>query len=239
MMVEAIEVILGFDPGGKGKPGDQGGDGKGKFGWSICGFDFEQLRVLEAGRAINARCALEQVKRALPKDARVQAAGIDAPMFWTFNWDRRADRTIIKAMKEKGHPNPSSTVQHINRLSGACLAQGALLARLLQKSQQFDAALTEAHPKALLFLLGLSRSDLGDIVQNTATIRPPYKEDKEDAVLAAYSAWSMLMELRSPSQPPKWRNLLDGEKRKDIFFPFDTSADVSVDRLPVSYWMPI
>ena len=38
-MAGAIDVILGFDPGGKGKPSDQGGDGKGKFGWSICRID--------------------------------------------------------------------------------------------------------------------------------------------------------------------------------------------------------
>ena len=238
-MVGAIDVILGFDPGGKGKPSDQGGDGKGKFGWSICRIDSGQLWVFDTGRAINAKCALEQVIRALPKNARVQASGIDAPMFWTYNWDRKADRAIIREMKERGHPNPSSTVQHINRLSGACLAQGILLGRLLHGCRRFDAAITEAHPKALLYLLGLCRSDLGELVQNTNAIEPPYKEDKQDAVLAAYAAWSMLEELQSPSRSAKWRNLLEDEKRKDLFFPFDTTVDVSVDPLPVSYWMPI
>lgn len=36
-MVGAIGIILGFDPGGTRKRGDQGKDGIGKFGWITSG----------------------------------------------------------------------------------------------------------------------------------------------------------------------------------------------------------
>ena len=245
-MVEPIDVILGFDPGGQGR------DGKGKFGWSICRIDACELWVLETGRAINAEDALKRVSFKLPANACVRASRIDAPMFWTNTAKRKVD-TIIRnegkgkkcpyshdrtSKKLEGCPYPL-TVQEINSLMGACIAQGVLLRRLLRGCQRFDAPITEAHPKALLCLLGRCRPDLGQIVRGTTAIKAPCKEDKEDAVLAAFAAWSMLKELRSPSQSPIWRDLLKEERREDLFFPFDTTVDVSADPLPVSYWMPI
>ena len=229
-MDKPVDVIVGFDPGGQGK------DGKGKFGWSICRMDSAQLTVLHADRAVNAKDALEQVSSMLPANARVQAAGIDAPLFWTNTGKRKVDTTIRAAGKSKKCPHPEHRtltkedrqkqgcpyplrVQEINSLRGACVAQGVLLTRHLRRCQRFDVPITESHPKAMLCLLDHCRSDLGKLVANTAAIKSPHKEDKEDAVLAAFAAWSMLKELRSPLDSPKWRNLLEDEE--DLFFPFD------------------
>ena len=264
-MVGPMDVILGFDPGGKTRS---------KFGWCICQSGNEQLRVWKTGRATNAKDALEKVSAALPPSARVIASGIDAPMFWTNTGERRVDRIIRDAGIGKecpnlGHrppeecrkrakhppsekcPNPARhrppagcpyplNVQEINSLWGACLAQGVLLGSLLHGCQRFDAPITEAHPKALLCLLDKCRADLDELVQEVEKIpcpicRPDPKkpvqvakdkpcpaEDQEDAVLAAYAAWSMHKQSRG------WRDLLREEC--NYVFPFGT---------PVSYWMPI
>lgn len=264
-MVGPMDVILGFDPGGKTGS---------KFGWCICQSDTGQLRVWKTGRSTNAKDALEKVSAELPPSARVIASGIDAPMFWTNTGERRVDSIIRDAGRgnecpNPGHqppaecrnpaghrppevcPNPAGhrrpagcpypvNVQEINSLWGACLAQGVLLGSLLHGCRRFDAPITEAHPKALLCLLGKCRADLGKLVEGVEKIpcpicRPDPKkpvqvakdkpcpaEDQEDAVLAAYAAWSMHKQSRG------WRDLLREER--NYVLPFDT---------PVSYWMPI
>ena len=254
-MVEPIDVILGFDPGGR--TGD-------KFGWCICLSDLGQLRVYRTGRARNAEHALERVSSELLasellRSARIVASGIDAPMFWTNTGERRVDAIIRNAgvIRDTGerrvcphpeHQPPANVkwcpyplnVQEINSLWGACLAQGLLLGRLLHGCRRFDAPITEAHPKALLCLLGICRADLDELVQGVEQIpcqtcrpvpgqlvrgandRPCPAEDEEDAVLAAYAAWSMHQQSRG------WRDLLREER--NYVLPFGT---------PVSYWMPI
>ena len=257
-MAELQNVVLGFDPGGLG------GDRKGKFGWAICAIDGDEFRVFETGRAIHAHDALAGIESKLPADARVHASGIDAPLYWANTGIRRVDCIIKKAGQrnqcphkdhrprrdkegklkkpaeaiKSGCPYPLS-VQKVNSLQGACLAQGALMASLLRGHARFNAQITESHPKALLCLLGLCRIDLAEKVRNTAAIKPPYKEDKEDAVLGAYAAWCMLKESWSPTEAPGWRNILEDEACGNIFFPFHTTIDGSEDPLPVSYWMPI
>ena len=249
-MVRPVDVILGFDPGGKTGS---------KFGWCICQSDPGHLQVCKTGRATNAEDALKQVSSELPPSARVIASGIDAPMFWTNTGERKVDSIIRDAGRDKECPDPEHrppakikwcpyplNVQEINSLWGACLAQGVLLGRLLHGRRGFDAPITETHPKALLCLLGKCRAGLGELVQGVEKIpcpicRPdPHKlvqvaknkpcpaEDKEDAVLSAYAAWNMLKELRSPSRNPEWSDLL--RKERDYVLPFGT---------PVSYWMPI
>ena len=132
-MVRPVDVILGFDPGGK--------TGR-KFGWCICQSEPGHLRVCKAGRATNAEDALKQVSSKLPPGARVIASGIDAPMFWTNTGEREVDRIIRVAGQYKECPNPKHrppakimscpyplNVQEINSLRGACVAQGVLLGR--------------------------------------------------------------------------------------------------------------
>ena len=243
-MVGTVDVILGFEPGGKTGS---------KFGWCICQSDTGQLRVCKTGRATNAEDALKQVSSGLPPSARVIASGIDAPMFWTNTGERKVDSIIRDAGEGKKCPNPEHrppakikrcpyplNVQEINSLWGACLAQGVLLGKLLHGCRRFDAPITEAHPKALLCLLGKCRADLDKLVQGVEKIlcpicrpspnkpvqvakdKPCPSEDVEDAVLAAYAAWSMHKKSRG------WRDLLLEER--DYVLPFGT---------PVSYWMPI
>ena len=249
-MVKPIDVVLGFDPGGR--------TGR-KFGWCICQGELGHLRVYRAGRATNAEDALTEVSNALPPGARVLASGIDAPMFWTNTGERMVDDIIREAGKGnvcpiEEHRPPAKVrwcpyplnVQEINSLWGACLAQGVLLGRLLHGSGRFDAPITETHPKALLCLLGICRAGLGQLVPGVEQIPCPAcrpnpdspvqvadddpcpAEDVEDAVLSAYAAWHMLQKLRAPTQESAWRDLLQEEHHHVL--PFGT---------PVSYWMPI
>ena len=249
-MDKPIDVVLGFDPGGR--------TGR-KFGWCICQSELGHLRIYQTGRATNAENALTEVSNALPPSARVLASGIDAPMFWTNTGERMVDDIIREAGRGivcpiGAHQPPARiswcpyplNVLEINSLWGACLAQGVLLGRLLHGSRRFDAPITETHPKALLCLLGICRAGLGQLVSGIEQIPCPTcrpdtdnpvqvandelcpAEDKEDAVLSAYAAWRMLQELQAPAQDPVWRNLLREER--NYVLPFGT---------PVSYWMPI
>ena len=62
MMVGAIDVSLGFDPGGK--------TGK-KFFWCICLSDSGQLRVSETGNPTNVEGALKHASYRIPLEARL------------------------------------------------------------------------------------------------------------------------------------------------------------------------
>ena len=208
----ASEVVLGFDPGGQKS-----------FGWAVCESIAGRLRVRKTGLTSNA---VEAVTAVLP-DSRVVAAGIDAPMFWGQTGSRTADDLVRKALAQRGHPNAPGTVQSVNSLWGACLVQGVLLGKMLHQHCP-DAAITEAHPKALLWLLEIATpvrpernvtlQDLSELVDVTEA---KVSDHERDAVLAALAAWSMW---RGSSD---WRNLYEDEP--DPVQPFGT---------PVSYWMP-
>ena len=222
-MPEPVDVFLGFDPGGKKDKKTK----EPRFGWSICKDGPEKPRLFCFGTARYAQEVLNRVVDKLPQNACVRACGIDAPMFWPYTtWDRKADRTIRQEMGKRDHPSPPGTVQHVNSLQGADLAQGVLLAALLHR--KFGAPITEAHPKALLCLIGTSRSNLGELVRGAENIQDPSKEDKEDAVLAAYAAWSMHKQLKG------WKDLLEEEDPKP-FFPFPKASS----EMDIRYWMRI
>ena len=219
-MVGLVDVFLGFDPGGRKDKKTK----EPRFGWSICKDGPGKPQLLCSGTAGYAQEVFQRVLDNLPKDACVRASGIDAPMFWAYTWDRKADLAIRQKLRCKG--DQKTSVQHINSLAGACLAQGVLLAELLH--QEFGAPITEAHPKALLTLLGTSRANMGKLVQGAQGIQGPDKEDREDAVLAAYAAWSMHEQL------PDWKDLLEKEDPKP-FFPFQKDSSA----MDIRYWMPI
>ena len=211
------DVVLGFDPGGQNK-----------FGWAL-GEDLgEQLRMLATGVVSDAQEAVATVSRHLPSKARVAAAGIDAPLFWGAAGNRCVDKLIRRAVAERGHAHASGTVQAVNSLRGACLVQGVLLAKLLTE-RFLDASITEAHPKALLWLLkhATSTSDpteaglqpLSSVIEIDGK---GLSEHQRDAVLAAFAAWSMCKRL------PGWRDL----------FPDEREA-VRPLGIRVSYWMPL
>ena len=204
-MNEQVAIVLGFDPGGRGK-----------FGWSICKIDGEQLCICKTGVASHAKEVIETVSAALPPNARVLAAGIDAPMFWSDIGGRQVDKIVREAITHHGCRTAPGTVQHVNALRGACLVQGVLLGSYVRK--EFDVPITEAHPKALLWLLCAEESAQLTQLTNGRS------EHERDAVLAAFAAWSM--HRRSPG----WRNLYCEEEPYYPILPLET---------PISYWMPI
>lgn len=127
-------LVVGFDPGGAKA-----------FGWAILTGTFEAPRLVGGGVCSGARAAMEEVARRL--DEHPIAVGIDAPLFWSQVGDRRADGVVRKLVCQAG--GHGATVSHVNSLQGACLVEGAIVARLAQ--DRWPAArITEAHPKALL-----------------------------------------------------------------------------------------
>ena len=211
------DVVLGFDPGGQKK-----------FGWAVCENTGERLRVLKTSVANDAHETITKVSEVLPEGARIAAAGIDAPLFWGKAGNRKVDELVRAAVAERGHVNASGTVQQVNSLWGACLVQGILLGDLLH--QRFpEASITEAHPKALLWLLGLAAyarpaesltlHDLSEWIDGTDVT---VSEHERDGVLAAFAAWSM------STKSPGWRDLLESEP-----------SPVQPLGTPVSYWMPL
>ncbi len=214
-------VILGFDPGGQGKPG-----GPGNFGWSICriaGGSLEPPAV--TGLARDAWDALIQVQQELRRDDCQEhaplAAGIDAPMFWSKRRKRTVDGVRRKALRAATFPPKKlgGTVQAVNALQGAVTVQGTLLGRHLRATWG-NLRITEAHPTAIQHLL--CHSGEPHVVYMVQRLTEGLVTHKRDATLAAVGAWAMLR------QPDGWRNLYDQECCP--VQPFDT---------PVSYWMPI
>ena len=212
----AMEIFLGFDPGGKEQ-----------FAWAVCSEDGERLRILHVGSADHAPGVLTAVKNQLPSGAKVMGAGIDAPLFWVSDGRRNADQIVRKAIIKFGAKNPGGTVQQLNSLRGACLVQGPLIAKALV--EEFPSiAINETHPKALLFMLGLANKQtppraisVGDLCKYVQPDTGKYSEHERDSVLGALSTWASLR------HQDQWRNLVKEEE--DLLVPFDYKP---------SYWMP-
>ena len=211
-----MELYVGFDPGGKGQ-----------FGWAICSPEGERLRILHTGNAEHAQNALLAVKSRLPSQISIIGAGIDAPLFWVANGRRNSDLLVKNAIKKLGAKSPGGTVQQLNSLRGACLVQGPLIAKLLM--DEFPSiAITETHPKALLFLLGLANkqkqpSDIGieNLSEYVHVDAGHYSEHERDSVLGAVISWISL------KQQSEWRDLAKNEQ--GLMIPFDYKP---------AYWMP-
>ena len=227
--------ILGFDPGGAGR-----------FGWSICEtVDGELLPPTKTGLAKDAWHAINQVKKALPDNPAVLAAGIDAPLFWSKTGNRTVDVKLRQALKDTEYPGSKlgGTVQTVNSLQGACIAQGLSLARYLSDTRWY-LTMTESHPRALCHLLNyMGQQDtlkrltagLADYEQYATRClcgcgeakkpKETLADHKRDAVLAGISAWAAIC------QPaPTWQNLYDEVNEPHRIMPFD---------ICISYWMPI
>lgn len=213
-----MAVLLGFDPGGE--------DG---YGWCIADYAPDlPLQIRATGVVDNACDALDKTLAHVCAGEQIMAAGIDAPLFWVPSGDRHADELLRKDLRELGAPSPGGTVQAVNSLRGACLVQGVMTGILLRKTLP-SLPITESHPKALLWLLGLANrkkhprnillSSLPKYLRpaNSADI----KEHERDAALATLSARAML------NQPAGWRNLF--RKEQNLYLPIE---------LPLGYWMP-
>ena len=215
---QSPQVYVGFDPGGLGN-----------FGWCVAeATDAQSLCVLESHDENNAKSATDAVLGLTKtKTAKIIAIGIDSPLFWSSEGDRVVDRDVRGAIKRKHCPTLGGTVQNVNSLRGACLAQGILAAHLMREAFP-EVQITESHPKALLWLLGLATPDVPvDSIKAkdlhafvTFPSNGDVSEHQRDAALGAYAAWAMA----SPCD--RWTNLFTREP-----WPF-------VPVPPVGYWMP-
>ena len=141
MMTSNNDLVAGFDPGGKNS-----------FGWCVAEIDPKHvIRVIEierdgdkaAGVASNADDALCKASRVIKAHGgKLLAAGIDAPLTWARDGgQRKADKYISDNFKK-------GSAQAVNSLWGACIVQGFLLAKALEK-QYPKCLITEANPKPL------------------------------------------------------------------------------------------
>ena len=181
-------IILGFDPGGKGN-----------FGWSVCSYisgNPGSLERIKTGLADDAWDALSRVKDAMkcsdfPKGYPVLAAGIDAPLFWSKEGNRKKVEQILReALRCAWFEKPESTVQAVNSLRGACSVQGVLLAKYLHCT--WKPIVTESHPKALQHMVRhIGQPELEKLVERlTKDLVSQEREHERDATLAAVSDWA-------------------------------------------------
>jgi hypothetical protein len=178
-----MKFIIGFDPGGEKS-----------FGWCLAKYsEIYPLNVVKSGCVNNASEALQVVKRLIPDNVSPLAAGIDAPLFWRSDGDRKADLNVRQAIRRRGAPSPGGTVQHVNSLRGACLAQGMMISVLLKELWP-TILITESHPKALRFLMPDADSRLEGF-------HPQTTEHELDAGLGALTAWALLV------KPAGWQDL--------------------------------
>ena len=113
-------------------------------------------------------------------------------------------------------------------MRGACVIQGLLILKLLRREYP-DLPVTEAHPKALLWLMGIARRghepknitprDIEEIVMPGTIFG---SEDERDAILAAFAAQMMIR------RKSDWVDLLKCERKERIL----------VGEPPIGYWMP-
>ena len=193
-------LLLGFDPGGVKS-----------FGWAT-------LHIGETGTLVSLKTGVVSTAPEAVREAGQNAptapagVGIDAPLFWVQQGDRRADSHIRKRVVAAG--GQSGTVSSVNSLRGACLVQGVLTARLVAASWP-TAIVTEAHPKALLRLHAEAERFVA------AHVSSDHKEHARDAALAAFAAWAAVIGHQG------WCNLVLAESGP--FFPGGKE---------VSYWFP-
>jgi hypothetical protein len=192
-------LCIGFDPGGRKA-----------FGW--CAIEFEgNIATHTIGGVVN--CANEAIERVKELYTSVPAAiGIDAPLFWTDGNDRKADSVVRKFVCSKG--GYGGTVGHVNSLRGACLVQGALVAH--QAALEWpSAAMTEAHPKALMRVWP-DALNFGKCIQQTGP-----GDHMHDAAIAAFTAHALAICATG------WRDLAPLDP--DAYFPGGKH---------VYYWFP-
>ena len=207
-------MYLGFDPGGAGT-----------FGWCVLEGDVLPLTVVESGVCNHAHQAISVALEVTGKRT-VAAAGIDAPLFWRSDGDRVVDQQLRKQISRLGAH--AATVNSINSMRGACLVQGMMTAMLLRQRLGPGVQLTETHPKAGLWLLGIATrphtpdqvkcSELSAYMQGDFE---QHSEHERDAAFGAMSAFAMNHRLNG------WHDL----------FPVEMDPILTLTQ-PLGYWMP-
>lgn len=210
-------TYVGFDPGGIGR-----------FGWAVVSGETFPLRLVDRGIADHAQGAFEAALKCASTE--VNAVGIDAPLFWNEAGDRCADRMVRNTIRQRGCLTAGGTVSAVNALRGACLIQGILVALKCQQKMTEKVLVTEAHPKALLWLLGettrerhlngITLSDLTDYVSGSGV--QGASDHERDAALGAVAAFA------AESRRAGWHDLYTLEPNPVT--PLDP---------PPGYWMPI
>jgi len=209
-----MDVYLGFDPGGAGA-----------FGWCVLAGDQLPLQILKRGVANHATQAVYDALTVVGP-ANLRSAGIDAPLFWQPKGDRNADQVVRNRIVQLG--SNGGTVNAVNSMRGACLIQGMMVAMLLRKARS-ELAITESHPKALLWLLSIATrgnptsavalANLGHLVVGEVI---GASDHERDAALGAFTAFAMTAGLSG------WRNL----------YPQESHA-LSPLNPPPGYWLPL
>lgn len=187
--------LLGFDPGGENA-----------FGWAVAHANQQRVRLVKWGVCTGADTAINTAAEHVPEPP--DAIGIDAPLFWVFRGDRKADAKVRTLVCAAG--GSSGTVSHVNSLRGACLVQGALAANI-SHSKWPSAQITEAHPKALLAVSASARNWLAELNFGSEI------EHARDAAIAAYSAYALISKFNG------WQNLAALETNP--FFPAGVKVD--------------
>ena len=209
-----MELLLGFDPGGAGA-----------YGWAVAEHSARlPLSLRATGVTSNAEEAVTAALAVTGAGDEIKAAGIDAPLFWVSAGDRIADATVRTAICARG--SAGGTVQHVNRLQGACLVQGMLGGILLRRRFR-ELPLSESHPKAFLWLTGVANAALHPsavaftlLTQYFSGIPTGRPDHERDAAIATLSAWAMRV------HPLHWRDLYPLEQN-----PYSPLSS------PLGYWM--
>jgi len=175
-------------------------------------------------------CADEAIDRLRKSGASIEAAGIDAPLWWSSgeSGGRRADQAIREKLHSVEAKNVGGTVQSANSLRGAALVQGVMLAALLRRRCP-EVSISECHPKALLKLWGI---DSKEVRPSLESVRGRFRladgvapsEHERDALIAAVAAREGAI--------GRWKCDLSRER-----FPSEQDPD-RVSWGPVSYWWP-
>ena len=207
-----MAAFLGLDPGGADA-----------FGWCLLSGDRFPLTVLSRGVVNNAA---EAVAAGLDGGWQLAAAGIDAPLFWQASGDRRVDELVRAAVVRQGGHN--ATVNHVNSMRGACLVQGMMAAMFL-RAHDAGLVITESHPKALLWLLGIARRGnppgaiaLAHLEQWVVGNAAGAGDHERDAALGALSAFVASTRMNG------WQDL----------YPQETDP-ITPLAPPPGYWLPL
>ena len=190
-MLERPSCWLGVDPSGEGN-----------FGVAILFSD----RRLHSSSVSSAAEAVDLVVRA---NCSPVAIGVDAPLEWSAGkgGGRTADAWISRT-----YLISSGTVQSVNSLRGAALAQGAITVELLRRHYP-DLGVTESHLKALLKALGLE--DYRDLFQSWGSEAEGRTEHECDAVICAVAASTAISTSACPASTRARRRILRRPSQPD------------------------
>lgn len=84
------------------------------------------LKLLDSGVVDDAKGAVQAALDKVKDLKDVCGAGIDSPLYWSIHGNHKADVLIRQTMRKRGARNVGGTVQSLNSLRGACVAQGIL-----------------------------------------------------------------------------------------------------------------